>query len=209
MLWNHLSRSDRRRRFDRGSPQPSLQLGLGFFVDSIQSLARETARSKQRQRQSRCGLVAARCSKGALIVASLRLLRRSAVDVARRSRYTSKRMKTAVHRPGRLQRWLIFTATACLQLHLLLVVTLHHHELRTLADSCTSVSAGHTHWQNPQAASTQCDACQIARHGITEPTGLAVAFRLPELRRGILLCTACSVWANVSTLPARAPPVLS
>lgn len=113
--------------------------------------------------------------------------------------------RTRSHR--QLTRALVAVAAGLLQLHLFMVMELHHHQTEVPATSRHSVRAT---LESSQGADTPCPACQIARQGSVNapPQGLA----LVEPSKTLSVSPARPV--RYSDLPkarpsGRDPPVVS
>ena len=104
--------------------------------------------------------------------------------------------------------WLL----AVLQLHLLLVLVLHHHVLPGIAleFSSTPTTVGQAGRQSQPVGGEQgyCEACQILRHsavrpalGSPTPHRSSVAPLLPSLSAAVVFSSQSSPWYG------RAPPL--
>jgi len=104
--------------------------------------------------------------------------------------------------------WLL----AAMQLHLLLVLALHHHVLPevSLEFSTTTVMIGQMDRQSPPAGGEQryCTACQILRHGAVRPS---LGNPTPQRSSAAPLLALRAATVVYTTQPAawygRAPPL--
>ncbi|HVA00346.1 MAG TPA: hypothetical protein VMV34_01700 [Terriglobia bacterium] len=100
--------------------------------------------------------------------------------------------------------WLL----AAMQVHLLLVLVLHHHAIPDISfESSALVGQAHRHPQPLEGQQTYCTACQILRHSAVRP---ALGSPTPECTMAATLIAVCRINKILSNQPiartGRSPP---
>ncbi|HUZ46402.1 MAG TPA: hypothetical protein VMW54_07165 [Terriglobia bacterium] len=97
-----------------------------------------------------------------------------------------------------------------LQVHLLMVLVLHHHAIPNILPGYSSAKVGHTnpHSHPNEGPETYCTACQILRHSAVRPSLGSPTPRCSIATTFLAACRASKALATQPiTLCGRSPPL--
>ena len=97
-----------------------------------------------------------------------------------------------------------------MQVHLLMVLVLHHHAIPNILLESSSAKVGHAnpHSHPNEGPETYCTACQILRHSAVRPSLGNLTPRCSIATTLIAVCLASKTLANQPiTLCGRSPPL--
>jgi hypothetical protein len=98
---------------------------------------------------------------------------------------------------------------AAMQVHLLMVLVLHHHAIPDIVPETSPAKVGQTnqHSQPLEGQQTYCTACQILRHSAVRPALVGPAPRCAVAATLFAVCRINKVLSNQpTTLCGRSPP---
>jgi hypothetical protein len=116
-------------------------------------------------------------------------------------------METQVQNRG--LRAAVVLVSILAQLHLLFVVELHHHgDQFSLLGGRAQVSVQLSQWHSSSKPDPICDACQVARQGVVQPSSGTPLLGPDDSARKLELSEVLQfAWRSPSRLSSRAPPL--